>query len=109
MASPRKERSKDVREFVVTLYLSKFKQGEISRRFKIPRTIITSVTDCFRKRRSVENIPRKGKQTNLVDRDTCTRILLRSSKVKRTRGLWATSLTLESSSNQHSNYRKEDV
>ena len=109
MASPRKERSKDVREFVVTLYLSKFKQGEISRRFEIPRTIITSVTDCFRKRRSVENIPRKGKQTNLVDRDTCTRILLRSSKVKRTRGLWATSLTLESSSNQHSNYRKEDV
>ena len=70
MAAPRKELSKNVTEVVIPLYLSGLKQGEISRRLKIPRTTITSVIDRFRKRGRVDNIPRKGKQPKFDDRDT---------------------------------------
>ncbi|XP_062618352.1 metallophosphoesterase domain-containing protein 1-like [Saccostrea cucullata] len=43
---------------------------EIARRLQIPRSTITSVVDRYRKRGSVENIPRKGKQAKLSDRDS---------------------------------------
>ena len=48
---------------------------------KLPPTTITSVIDRFQKRGSVENIPRKGKQAKLDNRDT--RKLLRSVKENR--------------------------
>ena len=85
MATPRKELSNDVKEVIVSLFRSGLKQQEISRRLEIPRTTISSVIDHFRKRGNVENIPRKGKQSKLDDRDV--RKLLRSVKENRKRSL----------------------
>jgi DNA-directed RNA polymerase specialized sigma24 family protein len=62
MATSRKELSNDVKEVIVSLFLSGLKQQVTSRRLEIPRTTISSVIDRFRKRGNVENIPRKGKQ-----------------------------------------------
>ena len=87
MAAPRKELSKNVTEVVIPLYLSGLKQGEISRRLKIPRTTITSVIDRFRKRGRVDNIPRKGKQPKFDDRDT-----RQCMKKKTEREVWRMSL-----------------
>ena len=64
MAAPRKLLRKDVKEVVVTLYLSGLKQGEISRRLQVPSSTLTFMIDRFRKRGSVENIQGKESSQN---------------------------------------------
>ena len=67
MAASRKVFSNEMKEVVSSLYPSGL---------KIPCATITYVIGRFRKRGSVDNVPWKGKQANLDDRDT--RKLLRS-------------------------------
>lgn len=69
MATVRKELSTtDVKEVNNSLYFSGLKQSELARRLLIPRSTTTFVVNRYRKRGSVENIPRIGKQTKLNGR-----------------------------------------
>ena len=85
MVRNRKELSVDVKEAILSLYYSRIRQAEISRRLSIPRTTITGVIDRFRKRGNVENIQRLGAPAKLSRRDILA--ILRSAKINRKRSL----------------------
>lgn len=78
MAAVRRELSTELKEVIVSLYLSGLKHSDIARRLEIPRPTISSIIDRYRKRGSVENNRRKGKHAKLSDRDS--RKLLRLVK-----------------------------
>lgn len=85
MAAVRRELSTELKEVIVSLYLSGLKHSDIARRLEIPRPTISSIIDRYRKRGSVENNRRKGKHAKLSDRDS--RKLLRLVKENRKRTL----------------------
>lgn len=81
MAAVRRELSTELKEVIVSLYLSGLKHSDIARRLEIPRPTISSIIDRYRKRGSVENNRRKGKHAKLSDSDS--RKLLRLVKENR--------------------------